>query len=1309
MLECLALATLPVTRKELFTTFRAVFQRLRQRFDKADTDDHLSTLLELGLAVKAQDRLQCHGAIREDVAASTLDDIRGIEICKVWSSTRNLESAVETRQNGQASKEECTHKLRLLLYSLDFSEPDNLKLLLPLQEQVPEALPNIALAYQMPESLKALHPNVTWQLIYWGSWTSVMKARDGSVSYRWLSDFVRDFADEDPVLSSLVHLLELFRARKESQALPVPYLRRLLAAAGGDAQAYQALKKGRTREAGPPAHPLQSLLLVGSVMRFGDENDFNFLCSFEVVHREHAITRLAGMIHFQQLPRSTNLLEQLAWQPSWPLGEHLCVAIVAHWLERETELRRLRDRVEAAAKAYQRVGYPLLAEAAQELMRRCDGQSPLPNFLLDIFQPTPEWQRRWRSLQGWAQQQKDRAVGGSERVVWILERQGEWIVEPKLQRIGKNGEWTSGKALRLLAAAQKPPLCCDAQDQAVFRAALAGYVAGDSLQTEDEMAILALAGHPRVFLSENGTLRQVQVQMGRPRMRVSSSKKDGLRVRLEPPLDNPSLVQVHQNSPDRLTVMSLSHEQVDLALALGSDWLTLPDNHEHQLRDLLNTVAAANYQLESDLALTGEVETLEADSLLRLRLSPAGDGLSGDLVVRPFGDWGPAVEPGDGGQVVTAERDGKTFQAVRDLKAESDRLNLAVELYPTLATYPLSIPCPFDCLELLEALRERPENLLQIEWPEGQPFRVVCRSSLKSFQMSATTERDWLELQGTLTVSEGKILSLLQLLNLTSGRRGRFLPLGDGEYLALTQEFRDRLDQLSLLGERVGKKERLRVHPLAATVALPPALLSENAHWSQRRQRLNDSVKLRPSVPAGFQADLRPYQQEGFDWMTRLAHWGAGACLADDMGLGKTIQALAVLLDRAKSGPALVVAPMSVCSNWADEAARFAPGLRVSVLSEHDRQALLAAPEAGQVVVCSYGLLVNELPSLEKVDWHTLVLDEAQLIKNSSTRRFQAATALRANFRLATTGTPIENNLEELWSLFHFLNPGLLGSRASFVVRFARPLAADAESPAPEVLRRLIQPFVLRRTKGEVLKELPAKTEITLSVKLSEAEAALYESLRRQAVAAVEKGSDNKLFTLLTHMTKLRRCCCHPQLVMPEAPFGSAKLERLTQLVDELQANDHRALVFSQFVDHLSLVRQRLEQLGVTYQYLDGSTPAKKRKEAVAAFQAGQGDLFLISLKAGGVGLNLTAADYVIHLDPWWNPAVEDQASDRAHRMGQQRPVTVYRLVANDTIEQKIVALHESKRDLAERLLDGTDQVTRLDADELMTLLQETI
>jgi SNF2 family DNA or RNA helicase len=322
--------------------------------------------------------------------------------------------------------------------------------------------------------------------------------------------------------------------------------------------------------------------------------------------------------------------------------------------------------------------------------------------------------------------------------------------------------------------------------------------------------------------------------------------------------------------------------------------------------------------------------------------------------------------------------------------------------------------------------------------------------------------------------------------------------------------------------------------------------------------------------------------------------------------------------------------------------------------------------------------------------------------------------ALQGGFRMVCTGTPLENHLGELWNLFRFINPGLLGSLEQFNLRFAAPIEKPqdhrATAAARQRLRRLIQPFILRRTKTQVLDELPSRTEITLEVDLSAEETALYESLRRAALdnlEQVEGPAEKKSIQILAEIMRLRRACCNPNLVAPELKLASSKLAAFGRLLEGLLDNRHKVLVFSQFVDHLGLIRDYLDQQGVSYQYLDGATPMAERKKRVDAFQAGQGEVFLISLKAGGVGINLTAADYVVHMDPWWNPAVEDQASDRAHRMGQLRPVTIYRLVARHTIEEGIVELHGHKRELADSLLEGSDVAARMSAGEMLAMLQE--
>jgi SNF2 family DNA or RNA helicase len=357
----------------------------------------------------------------------------------------------------------------------------------------------------------------------------------------------------------------------------------------------------------------------------------------------------------------------------------------------------------------------------------------------------------------------------------------------------------------------------------------------------------------------------------------------------------------------------------------------------------------------------------------------------------------------------------------------------------------------------------------------------------------------------------------------------------------------------------------------------------------------------------------------------------------------------------------------------------------------------------------SYGLLRFDIEAIAEVEWGTLVLDEAQAIKNAATETARSARRLRAKWSVALTGTPVENHLGELWSLFHTIAPGLLGSWEQFASRFAGPIEREKNKGRRTALARIVRPFVLRRTKAEVLKELPARTEVRLDVCLSKTERALYEKARLEAVAklaAPVKGRDQR-FEVLAELTKLRQLASHARLVEPKAPAVSAKLAVLLEQLEEVLAGGHRALVFSQFTRHLDLVEKAFAERGLQAFRLEGKTPPKERERLVDRFQNGEAPVFLISLKAGGTGLNLTAADYVFHLDPWWNPAVEDQASDRAHRIGQERAVTVVRLVARDTIEEKVLSLHEEKRDLVAGVLDGTDRAGKLSTEELLALLRE--
>jgi SNF2 family DNA or RNA helicase len=589
-------------------------------------------------------------------------------------------------------------------------------------------------------------------------------------------------------------------------------------------------------------------------------------------------------------------------------------------------------------------------------------------------------------------------------------------------------------------------------------------------------------------------------------------------------------------------------------------------------------------------------------------------------------------------------------------------------------------------------------------------FRSTVSTS--SVSLRAKSTRDWLSIDGEAKIDSKMVLDLKAFLKLLDDSPGRFVKLEDGSFIHITNQLRKVLDET----QRIGKptKEGIQIHPLAVSYAAEifadVGEFVQSPKWGETLRKIARVESVTPALPSTFQGNLRDYQLEGFQWLARLEELSMGACLADDMGLGKTIQALAVLLKSATKGPSMVVAPTSVIQNWQREANRFAPTLKPILMHDlADRKDALSNLGPYDLLITSYGLMHNELENLSAVRFEIVVLDEAQAIKNHKTQRARAARSLNAAFKMITTGTPIENHLSELWSLFEFINPGLLGTHPSFNKRFAIPIEKQNDKAARHSLRRLINPFILRRNKSEILDELPPRTEIELKVELSNEERAFYEAVRQQAVETLEDKKGNQQLTILAEIMRLRRACCHPKLVQSDIPIAASKLQLFLELVDELRENGHKALVFSQFVDHLGLIKDALDEQGVSYCYLDGSTPMKHRSREVDLFQAGERDLFLISLRAGGTGLNLTAADYVIHMDPWWNPAVEDQASDRAHRIGQTRPVTIYRLVTKGTIEEKIVELHRSKRDLADKLLVGTDQPTTLSANDLVDLIRRDI
>ncbi|HSW11592.1 MAG TPA: DEAD/DEAH box helicase [Solimonas sp.] len=521
-------------------------------------------------------------------------------------------------------------------------------------------------------------------------------------------------------------------------------------------------------------------------------------------------------------------------------------------------------------------------------------------------------------------------------------------------------------------------------------------------------------------------------------------------------------------------------------------------------------------------------------------------------------------------------------------------------------------------------------------------------------------------------------------------------------------------------GTRLGTRGELWLPRADAAVvaelaAAMPLQFSGNEALRRTAEYLRDRRGL-PSapVPAGLRAQLRGYQQEGYDWLQFLREQGLGGVLADDMGLGKTLQALTHLLAEKDSGrmdrPSLVIAPTSLMFNWRREAQRYAPALRVLVLQGQDRRLRHHEIKHHDLVLTTYPLLPRDFEALAKQDYHLLILDEAQNIKNAKSKAAQLVGRLRARHRLCLSGTPVENHLGEFWSLMNFLMPGYLGTEIQFRRRYRKPIEQDGDELARGHLLRRIRPFVLRRTKAEVATELPPRSDILRSVALEGAQRELYETLRlsmdrqlREEIAS--RGLARSHIFVLDALLKLRQVCCDPRLLKLESSAGvteSAKLDLLMDLLPEMVEEGRRVLLFSQFTSMLALIEERVRAAGIRYLKLTGET--QDRESLVERFQRGETPLFLISLKAGGVGLNLTAADTVIHYDPWWNPAVEQQATDRAHRIGQDKPVFVYKLLTEGTVEQKIAEMQERKRALADALLSDSGGIAAWTEEELQSL-----
>ena len=567
-----------------------------------------------------------------------------------------------------------------------------------------------------------------------------------------------------------------------------------------------------------------------------------------------------------------------------------------------------------------------------------------------------------------------------------------------------------------------------------------------------------------------------------------------------------------------------------------------------------------------------------------------------------------------------------------------------------------------------------------------------------TIRLNITSGIDWFELDAVAMFGDQEVK--LREIRKALRKGDKYIKLADGSIGQIPEQWLERYKHLFNMAEETDGGMRISDLQLSLVDELLEDAGQTNIpkEFFEKRERLKSFEDINPQpVPEGFIGELRPYQKAGLDWLHFLRNYDFGGILADDMGLGKTIQVLAFLQSQREKNQvqnaALLVVPKSLLTNWQRESANFTPNLRFLEYMGNARNKDTATFNDYDIVLTTYGTMLRDIESLREYRFSYVILDESQAIKNPLSQSAKAARLLSTEHRLCMTGTPVENNTFELWSQFAFINPGLLGSMDYFKKEFANPIESKQDEGTANLLKRMVYPFILRRTKDQVAPELPPRTERIIYTDLEPAQRKLYnrtrDRYRAQLLGMIEDdGMNDARMKILEGLLRLRQICIHPALVEPTYNKVAAKFEILMETLETLQSEGHKALVFSQFVQTLKLLEAEMKKAGLTYSYLDGKT--KKRQEVVDAFQNDPSiSFFLISLKAGGVGLNLTAADYVIHLDPWWNPAVEMQAADRTHRIGQDKPVFIYKFIARETVEEKILELQNRKKELVEQLISS--------------------
>lgn len=970
------------------------------------------------------------------------------------------------------------------------------------------------------------------------------------------------------------------------------------------------------------------------------------------------------------------------------------------------QLRQLREEAESSANKFIFSEVDALLKKSLSADALIKESQLFPNLkLCELFDSTESWDDLLNSI-------KDEK---KYKLVWLLrldsssELQDAYCeIEPALAEIRSKNKLGSPKitAWRDLLKEQIDYELTD-QDQKLLN--LVQETDEDdrlSYSFPEMKALPYLHKAENVYLLDEPT-QKIKIFKRSPEIEVGSYHKN-FQVEWRFPSDQGTL-HIHEKSDFHFDVCCLDDNQLFLRSKISSG-LSLPKDFQ-KLSEFLESI-------KSNIIITGE-EVLRQQKSGKLdfsqtkivcRFNPSGAEYK--LEILTCSNWGYETVPGYGKCYISEKLQGKFFEWHRDLDAEKELLNKAL----AMIGFESNSDCEFEIydrqhlLEILEGLHGL--KGLHLEWPRDLKVSAHKYSS-GQLSVNATENKDWFKVEGKLQFGEVvvELATLLEKLN----KKSRFIEISENQYVILTNELREQLTDISQLVDQ--RDEYLLLHSALAEqfdskLNGVPVDLEEDILFKDAITRALYSKNTSVELPKDFKAELRPYQQTGFEWMARMSSQGIGVCLADDMGLGKTIQTLAQLSLKSSEGPSLVVAPTSLCTNWCSEGKKFAPELNFINYSGKDRQSLIFKSKVGDVFVVSYHILIYDCDLFVEKVWNTLVLDEAQMIKNSGTLRSKSIRLIPSNHRIALSGTPLENHTGELWNIFDILNPGLLGARAAFNKNFALPIERG-DKEALKKLRSRVKPFLLRRLRKDVLNDLPESQESIIRIELSEEEKNLYDAHRYKAIKSLKKfrkqnqNRPQKRIEILAEITRLRVAAANPQIVDSHLEISTKSSALINKLIN-LSENGHKTLIFSQFVNHLNVVQNLLEKESIFFSRLDGSMNQKKRQLAIDAFTEGSVSCMLISLKAGGVGLNLTAADHVIHMDPWWNPAVEDQAVARAVRLGQKNKVNIIRFISIGTIEEDIIKLHESKRGLADELLKGTHAASKLSIEDLVQLIEKS-